>query len=197
MNMTEDEYAMMMAEEENGFEPEDADLSLCLGRLLVSKDTRFKPVVYKTGQCQRKPVAGSTLCSFCAKRKEKCESEEMTDPAKAGWNGIVTEDAPEWAHVLGTAWALKCRLVESRDSADEAGLCQHRREQAVCERRAAAARTAAGSAEARHERRMGMTVAGSAAAARRAERGAEHLALHVAAAAAPAPVADIRGFFGR
>ena len=92
----------------------DIDMSTCSGRAFKedSKDTRWKPHIFRESQCGRQLVAGSDLCLFCTTRKEKAD-EADTDVAKAKlqWNGLITEEPPTWTHMLGTAWAEKSNPV--------------------------------------------------------------------------------------
>ena len=88
--------------------PSDIDDSVCVGRVMkdgVDDDKRWKPAVYREHQCGGALVEGSDLCSGCSKRSEKA-----AETGKHGaWNGRVTEDPPSWCHMLGTAWASKCK----------------------------------------------------------------------------------------
>jgi hypothetical protein len=88
--------------------PSDVDHTICVARVMkdgVDDDKRWKPAVYREHQCGGDLVDGSDLCSGCNKRQEKA-----AESGKHGaWNGRVTEDPPSWCHMLGTAWAAKCK----------------------------------------------------------------------------------------
>ena len=101
-------------EEEDGAPSADAyrlaedtiDMSTCLGRRFnetdTSKDKRWKPAVYRELQCGAAVADDCDLCKTCQRRMEKFAE----DPKPAvGWLGRVTEDPPDWAHMLGTEWA--------------------------------------------------------------------------------------------
>ena len=81
----------------------------CVARTMnetdASKDKRWSPAVYREFQCGGSLVEGSDLCVTCQKR-----FEAFTETGKPkNWNGRVTEEPPAWSHMLGTAWAAKCK----------------------------------------------------------------------------------------
>jgi hypothetical protein len=86
--------------------PEDINETVCLGRRIVEKDKRWKPAVFYEGQCGKPVLEGADLCAVCSRRLEKFAAEEDAAKAvKVGWTGQVTEEPPDWLHMLGTAWA--------------------------------------------------------------------------------------------
>ena len=91
------------------------DNSVCVARSLkpAGEDKRWKPSVYAEAQCGGKVADGSDLCAACVKKMEKF-AESKT--AKSGWNGRLTESPPDYTHMLGTAWAVKCKWVGDSDS---------------------------------------------------------------------------------
>ncbi len=85
--------------------PADIDSSICVGRVFSDEDKRWKPSVLRESQCGKEVEDGSDICSGCSKRSEKA-----AETGKHGaWNGRVTEEPPSWCHMLGTAWAAKCK----------------------------------------------------------------------------------------
>jgi chemotaxis protein histidine kinase CheA len=86
------------------------DNSVCVARSLkpAGEDKRWKPSVYAEAQCGGKVADGSDLCAACVKKMEKF-AESKT--AKSGWNGRLTESPPDYTHMLGTAWAVKCKWI--------------------------------------------------------------------------------------
>jgi len=82
---------------------------LCQARRYASgsEDKRWTPVVYREAQCTGKPVEGTELCSRCATRFEK----ESQDEKFKTWLGLITEDPESTTHMLGTAWAAKCKWI--------------------------------------------------------------------------------------
>jgi hypothetical protein len=99
--------------------PEDIDHTVCVGRVMkdgVDDDKRWKPAVYRERQCGAAVDDGCDMCSGCTKRSEKA-----AETGKHGaWNGRVTEEPPAWCHMLGTAWAAKCKWNPDGDSASVA-----------------------------------------------------------------------------
>jgi hypothetical protein len=91
---------------------------VCIGRLFTEEDRRWSPAVFGERQCGKELADGEELCTTCSRRQDKFAETSKPGP----WNGIVTEDPPEWAHMLGTAWAEKCRWrgEGATDSASEA-----------------------------------------------------------------------------
>jgi hypothetical protein len=83
----------------------DIDHSTCLGRVLQSCDRRWKPIIYRESQCGKKQVEGGDLCTRCTK------NEAAYDGKVGNWRLRVTEEPPEWLHMLGTAWAAKKKPV--------------------------------------------------------------------------------------
>jgi chemotaxis protein histidine kinase CheA len=67
----------------------------------ASKDRRWKPAIYRELQCGN-PLAEDGLCKVCAARREKFAADPTP---KIGWLGRLTEEPPEWCHMLGTSWA--------------------------------------------------------------------------------------------
>lgn len=88
-------------------DPSAIDKSVCLGREIndsdASKDKRWKPAVYRELQCGKPQVEGSDLCATCTARLAKYEA----DPKSKNWHFRVTEEPPEWLHMLGTKWAAE------------------------------------------------------------------------------------------
>jgi chemotaxis protein histidine kinase CheA len=82
----------------------DIDLTVCVGRRLAdsTKDTRWKPAVYREFQCG-KPQAGEEcdLCTTCRERKDRYDA----NPKPGDWVGRITEEPLGWVHMLGTEWA--------------------------------------------------------------------------------------------
>jgi hypothetical protein len=83
----------------------DIDYSTCVGRRLAdsTKDTRWKPAVYREFQCA-KPLAatGGDLCETCRARKDRYDAAPSP---KVEWMGRITEEPLGWLHMLGTEWA--------------------------------------------------------------------------------------------
>ncbi len=124
----------------------EIDESVCLGRRFnetgASKDKRWKPAVYRETQCGKSVVEGSDLCAVCARRQEKFAAEEDAEKApKIGWLDRVTEEPPEWCHMLGTAWAdeKKPKWLGADATGSEAGSVSGGDEEAPAAAAAAAA----------------------------------------------------------
>ena len=83
---------------------DEVDATLCQGRKLKTEDKRWSPAVYHESQCQGKP-SDDGLCTGCASLMEK---EAETGKYKR-WNGRVGEDLMDHVHMLGSAWAEKCK----------------------------------------------------------------------------------------
>ena len=66
------------------------------------EDKRFSPSVFKESLCTGE-VEADGLCSTCNRWKD--------DPKK--WNGLITEEPLPTTHMLGTAWAAKCKWTAS------------------------------------------------------------------------------------
>jgi hypothetical protein len=62
------------------------------------EDKRFSPSVFAESLCTGE-VEADGLCSTCNRWKD--------DPKK--WNGLITEEPLATTHMLGTAWAAKCK----------------------------------------------------------------------------------------
>jgi hypothetical protein len=85
---------------------EDIDESVCVGRRVAEMDKRWKPAVFREAQCGKAALEGSDLCAVCSRRQEKfADEEDATKAAKIGWLNRLTEEPPEWCHMLGTEWA--------------------------------------------------------------------------------------------
>ena len=68
------------------------------------EDKRFSPSVFAESLCGSEVEAGTDgLCSTCNRWKD--------DPKK--WNGLITEEPLATTHMLGTAWAAKCKWTGS------------------------------------------------------------------------------------
>ena len=79
----------------------DIDSSVCVARVIAGEDKRWKPAVFREGQCGAKVADGCDLCTKCSKRQDK-----YAEAPKAGpWTGRVTEEPLDWMHMLGTSWA--------------------------------------------------------------------------------------------
>ena len=86
--------------------PESIDHSLCLARKFIDAvhaDKRWSPSVYTESQCVRKSAEGSDLCTNCTAMQDKCVEEGICVHSK--WAGRVTEEPPDWVHMLGAKWA--------------------------------------------------------------------------------------------
>ena len=78
----------------------------CQARRLkpTAEDKRYKPSVFAESLCTGEVEAGTDgLCSTCNRWKD--------DPKK--WNGLITEEPLATTHMLGTAWAAKCKWTAS------------------------------------------------------------------------------------
>lgn len=83
---------------------------LCQARKLEGGvDGNWKPAVYRESQCKRKPVEGSELCQLCT----NCFEKESQDDKFKKWFGLITEEPESTTHMLGTAWAAKCKWTPS------------------------------------------------------------------------------------
>jgi hypothetical protein len=85
--------------------PADIDHTLCVGRRLAdsTKDTRWKPAVYREFQCAKAlSVSGGDLCETCRARKDRYDAAPSP---KVEWMGRITEEPLGWLHMLGTDWA--------------------------------------------------------------------------------------------
>jgi hypothetical protein len=76
-------------------------------------DRRWKPAVYRELQCGG-AIVEDGLCATCLRRREKYAAEPSP---KVGWLGRLTEEPPEWCHMLGTAWATEKKPVFGAGSA--------------------------------------------------------------------------------
>jgi hypothetical protein len=95
MAPTADAYRMAVA---------DIDDSVCVGRRLAdsTKDSRWKPAVYREFQCGKTQAAGGDLCETCRARKDRYDA---APGPKVEWMGRITEEPLGWLHMLGTDWA--------------------------------------------------------------------------------------------
>jgi hypothetical protein len=84
----------------------DIDHSVCVGRRLAdsTKDTRWKPAVYREFQCGKElsDEEESDLCPTCSARKTRYDA---APGPKVEWMGRITEEPLGWLHMLGTDWA--------------------------------------------------------------------------------------------
>jgi hypothetical protein len=76
-------------------------------------DRRWKPAVYRELQCGG-VITEDGLCATCLRRREKYAAEPSP---KVGWLGRLSEEPPEWCHMLGTAWATEKKPVFGAGSA--------------------------------------------------------------------------------
>jgi hypothetical protein len=86
-------------------EPDTIKPELCQARRIVDKDRRWAPMIFKEGQCPRKPLGGTNLCRYCTQYLAKYEAEGHTHSNR--WNGLITEEPLPHTHMLGTEWARK------------------------------------------------------------------------------------------
>jgi hypothetical protein len=81
---------------------EEIDHTVCLARKINgserSKIREWKPIIYRELQCG-KAVKEDGLCTLCKVKSDCYTGSEGT------WWGLVTEEPPEWMHMLGTRWA--------------------------------------------------------------------------------------------
>ena len=154
--------------------PEDIDMSTCLGRKLAGgEDKRWKPVIYRESQCGGAVEDGCDLCKTCQRRLEK-----FVEAPKAGpWTGRVTEEPLDWVHMLGTTWAEEKKprfsadgAASVSDAASEASAVSSKKSAATAAEKEAAAATKKAEKEA-------------AAAAKKAEKEAAKAEKEAAAAA--------------
>jgi rubrerythrin len=84
----------------------DIDHTVCVGRRLAdsTKDTRWKPAVYREFQCGKElsDEEESDLCPTCSARKTRYDA---APGPKVEWMGRITEEPLGWLHMLGTDWA--------------------------------------------------------------------------------------------
>ena len=119
---------------------ESIDTDKCVARVMnetdASKDKRWKPAVYREFQCGGSLVEGSDLCATCQKR-----FEAFTESGKPkNWNGRITEEPPSWTHMLGTAWASKCKWdPDGASAASSVASSADLKASAAMEKKAAAA----------------------------------------------------------
>jgi len=162
----------------------DIDHSTCLGRVLQGgDDKRWKPIIYRESQCGKKQVEGGDLCTRCTK------NEAAYDGKVGPWRLRVTEEPPEWLHMLGTAWAAKKKPVfnasasassSSSSSASTAGDSDSDAESKDAAKATAKATKAAAKAEAKAAKEA---AAAEKAAAKEAAAAAKAAAKEAAAAA--------------
>lgn len=84
---------------------DEIDHTVCVGRRLSdsTKDTRWKPAVYREFQCAKAlSASGGDLCETCRARKDRYDA---TPSPKVEWMGRITEEPLGWLHMLGTDWA--------------------------------------------------------------------------------------------
>jgi hypothetical protein len=96
----------------------EVDHSVCVARTMkigVDDDKRWSPAVYREHQCGKAVESGSDICSKCAAAAAKAAASGK----HGSWNGRVTEEPPKWCHMLGTAWAAKCKWVGGASGSDE------------------------------------------------------------------------------
>ena len=86
---------------------EAVDHSRCLARrTLGAQDERWTTHVYCEYQCSRRATADSDLCSNCSGNEKKFLTlGRQENGGSRGWAGRITEEPPDWIHMLGTAWA--------------------------------------------------------------------------------------------
>lgn len=86
---------------------EAIDHSTCLGRVMGPEggDKRWYPAIYRESQCGKKVIAGSTLCTTCARREAKWADADIQVALKHHWCGRVTEPVSDYQHTAGTSWA--------------------------------------------------------------------------------------------
>jgi hypothetical protein len=165
--------------------PSDIDHSTCVARVMkdgVDDDKRWKPAVYREHQCGGDLVEGSDLCSGCNKRAEKA-----AETGKHGaWNGRVSEDPPSWCHMLGTAWAAKCKWNPEGSSVSDSASVASDQSSTADKMNAAAAKKEAAAKKAEEKAAAAAKKAEekAAAAAKKAEEKAAAAAKPKAKAAA-------------
>jgi hypothetical protein len=83
------------------------DHSRCIGRLTKDDhDKRWKPQILRESQCKKSVVEGSDLCTSCSTHEEKFLTHGLKGNGDSwGWAGRITEEPPDWIHMLGTVWA--------------------------------------------------------------------------------------------
>jgi hypothetical protein len=93
--------------------PTEIDHTKCAGRKLRAdtEDKRWAPCVKPEFQCSGPVVFGSDLCASCISHQH---NHRVTGNTTGTWNGRVTEEPPAWCHMLGTAWAAKCKWRPDR-----------------------------------------------------------------------------------
>jgi chemotaxis protein histidine kinase CheA len=170
---------------------EEIQEGVCVGRIMneteASKDRRWSPAVYREIQCGGELDDGEELCTTCSRRQAKFAETSKPGP----WNGIVTEDPPEWCHMLGTVWAEerkpRWRGEGATDSASEAssvsagGSKPGKKPTKSAEEKAA---EKAAKEEAKAAKEEAKAAAAAAAKAEKAEKAAAVKAEKAAAAAA-------------
>jgi hypothetical protein len=163
---------------------DEVDATLCQGRKLKTEDKRWSPAVYHESQCQGKP-SDDGLCTGCASLLEK-----ETEAGKfKRWNGRVGEDPLDHVHMLGSAWAEKCKWNASASaSAAASPAAAEKPEKAAAEKPKAdvAAKAAAKEAEKAAKAAAKEAEKAAKAAAKEAEKAAAKAAKEAAAGAAKA-----------
>jgi hypothetical protein len=186
--------------------PEDIDESVCVGRRVAEMDKRWKPAVFRETQCGKPTVDGCDLCTVCNRRQEKfADEEDATKSAKIGWLNRLTEDPPEWCHMLGTTWAdekkpkwlgsASASASEAGDSGEEEAAAaapapKKAAKKAVASAEDKAATLAAKKAEKEAEKAAAKAVKDAEKAAAKAEKEAEKEAAKAAKKAEPKVVAS-------
>ena len=65
----------------------------------------WSPAVYYEIQCGIPTKHDNDICIACQKKFNKA-----AETGKHGaWNGRITEEPPDWCHMLGTKWSAKCK----------------------------------------------------------------------------------------
>jgi hypothetical protein len=89
--------------------PEQIVDGVCQGRRIPNGDKRWSIEILAESQCGAVCVDGEDLCKTCLGR----EARYLADPKPGAWTGRVTEELPDWLHMLGTAWA-ESRLASGK-----------------------------------------------------------------------------------
>lgn len=85
----------------------------CIARKLRGKTKHklpeYRSNLYTPEQCGKKTISGEMLCKGCHDIHEiyKKTGNPATgkSPHHVTWHGVMTEDPPEWSHIVGTKWA--------------------------------------------------------------------------------------------
>lgn len=89
--------------------PEQIVDGVCVGRRIPHGDKRWSIEILAESQCGGVCVDGSDLCKACLRR----ETTYLAEPKPGSWHGRITEEPPDWLHMLGTAWA-ESRLASGK-----------------------------------------------------------------------------------